>query len=199
MRKANKNSRKVDPRTLQAAGFLLLLTSLSADAQPMERVATLYRDRWQVEIGFKRLKTLGRLDELPSADPVLARTWLLAHLIAAVLTDDLANEIVGFLPSVPGTETRSATTLACLGEGKGRSCSTPFSPDLDCIHAPHSCGFAESSQKHQDAERSRHASSDHRKFARMGQSPWPCFLLTHLRHPGDHDPQPRQPFPSRIH
>ena len=119
VRKANKKSRKVDPRTLQAAGFLLLLTSLAADAQPMERVATLYRDRWQVEIGFKRLKTLGRLDELPSADPVLARTWLLAHLIAAVLTDDLANEIVGFPPSVPGTETCSAITLACLGEGKG--------------------------------------------------------------------------------
>jgi hypothetical protein len=97
-RKANKNSRKIDPRTVQAAGFLMLLTSL-ADAQSPERVTELYRDRWQVEIGFKRLKTLGRLDELPSADPVLARTWLLAHLIAAVLTDDLANEIVGFSPS----------------------------------------------------------------------------------------------------
>ena len=99
MRKANRNSRKIDPRTIQAAGFLMLLTSLTADAQSPERVTALYRDRWQVEIGFKRLKTLGRLDELPSADPVLARTWLLAHLIAAVLTDDLANEIVGFPPS----------------------------------------------------------------------------------------------------
>jgi hypothetical protein len=29
----------------------------------------------------------------------LARTWLLAHLIAAVLTDDLANDIIGFPPS----------------------------------------------------------------------------------------------------
>ncbi len=98
-RKANRNSRKIDPRTLQAAGFLMLITSLAAEAQPAERVMALYRDRWQVEIGFKRLKTLGRIDELPSADPVLARTWLLAHLIAAVLTDDLANEIAGFPPS----------------------------------------------------------------------------------------------------
>jgi hypothetical protein len=99
LRKASKNSRKIDPRTIQAAGFLMLLTSLAADAQPAERVTQLYRDRWQVEIGFKRLKTLGGLDELPSSDPVLARTWLLAHLVAAVLTDDLANEIVGFPPS----------------------------------------------------------------------------------------------------
>jgi len=99
MRKASKNSRTIDPRTLTAAGYLMLLTSLAADAVPTERVSALYSERWQVEIGFKRLKTLGRLDELPSADPVLARSWLLAHLIAAVLTDDLANEIVGFSPS----------------------------------------------------------------------------------------------------
>jgi Transposase DDE domain len=99
IRKANRNSRKIDPRTIQAAGFLTLLTSLTARAQPAAQITALYGNRWQVEIGFKRLKTLGRLDELPSADPTLARTWLLAHLIAAVLTDDLANEIVGFPPS----------------------------------------------------------------------------------------------------
>jgi hypothetical protein len=97
-RKANRNSRKVDPRTLVAAGFLMLITSLPAKTIPAEQVVERYRDRWQVEIGFKRLKTLGGLDELASADPVLARTWLLAHLIATVLTDDLANEIVGFPP-----------------------------------------------------------------------------------------------------
>lgn len=99
IRKANRDGRTIDPRTIQAAGFLMLLTSLASDAQPAERITALYGHRWQVEIGFKRLKTLGQLDELPSADPVLARTWLLAQLIAAVLTDDLANEIVGFPPS----------------------------------------------------------------------------------------------------
>jgi Transposase DDE domain len=99
IRKANRDGRTIDPRTIQAAGFLMLLTSLAADAQPAERITALYGHRWQVEIGFKRLKTLGQLDELPSADPILARTWLLAQLIAAVLTDDLANEIVGFPPS----------------------------------------------------------------------------------------------------
>jgi hypothetical protein len=119
VRKANRNSRQINPRTVQAAGFLMLLTSLAADAQPTEQVIALYRDRWQVEIGFKRLKTLGRLDELPSSDPVLARTWLLAHLIAAVLTDDLANEIVGFPPSPRRANTGTAIALARLGEGEG--------------------------------------------------------------------------------
>jgi hypothetical protein len=119
VRKANRNSRQINPRTVQAAGFLMLLTSLAEDAQPTEQVIALYRDRWQVEIGFKRLKTLGRLDELPSTDPVLARTWLLAHLIAAVLTDDLANEIVGFPPSAGRANAGTAIALARLGKGTG--------------------------------------------------------------------------------
>src|ERR1700722_13179323 len=95
----------------------MLLTSL-AKAQPAERIIDLYRHRWQVEIGIKRLKTLGGLDELPTADPVLSRTWLLAQLIAAVLTDDLANEIVGFPPSAGRAAGRAAIDVACLGEGE---------------------------------------------------------------------------------
>lgn len=118
LRKANRNSRKIDPRTLQAAGFLMLLTSLPADTQPAGRVMETYRDRWQVEIGIKRLKSLGGLDELRASDPVLARTWLLAHLIAAILTDDLAHEIGGFPPSARRTQTRAAFALAGLGGGE---------------------------------------------------------------------------------
>lgn len=102
-RKASRNSHKIDPRTLQAAGFIMLLTSLPAERVSAEAVLACYRQRWQVEIGIKRLKSLGGLDELPSADPALARTWLLAHLIAAVLTDDLAHEIAGFPPSADPT------------------------------------------------------------------------------------------------
>lgn len=98
-RKASKGGNKLDPRTTKAAGYLILLTSLARNAQPAEQVVAIYPHRWQIEIGFKRLKTLGGLDELPAADPRLARSWILAHLIAAVLTDDLANEIVGFPPS----------------------------------------------------------------------------------------------------
>jgi hypothetical protein len=97
-RKANKNGNALDPRTSQAAGYLIVLTSLERARQPAGQIVALYRNRWQVEIGFKRLKTLGGIDKLPAADPALARTWLVAHLIAAVLTDELANEIVGFSP-----------------------------------------------------------------------------------------------------
>ena len=134
IRKASRNSRKINPRTIQAAGFLMLLTSLAADAQPAERITALYGNRWQVEIGIKRLKTLGRLDELPSADPTLARTWLLAHLIAAVLTDDLANAIVGFSPSARGTRSAAAIAVARLGNCKA-NLAQRHSPQAQTAHA----------------------------------------------------------------
>nr|MBW4093071.1 transposase [Pseudomonadota bacterium] len=50
-------------------------------------VIRLYRLRWQVEIAFKRLKSLGAFAALRASDPRLARSWLLAHLIAAVLIE----------------------------------------------------------------------------------------------------------------
>jgi hypothetical protein len=96
-RKAGKAGHQLDPRTTTAAGYLMLLTSLPPTTSP-DQAVSLYRNRWQIEIGFKRLKTLGHIDALPAADPNLARTWLLAHLIAAVLADDLAQQIVGFPP-----------------------------------------------------------------------------------------------------
>ena len=97
-RRASKQGHALDPRTQDAAGYILLMTSLPAWQQPAERILSLYRNRWQIELGFKRLKTLAGLDKLPACDPKLARTWLLAHLIAAVLTDEIANEIVDFSP-----------------------------------------------------------------------------------------------------
>lgn len=97
-RRAGRNGHVLDPRTVTAAGYMMLVTSLPADRQPAERIVEMYRNRWQIELGFKRLKTLGGLDRLPAMDPALARTWLLAHLIAAVLTDETPSEIVGFPP-----------------------------------------------------------------------------------------------------
>ena len=116
-RKASKAGNRLDPRTARAAGYLILLTSLPREAQPAARVVAMYPNRWQVEIGFKRLKTLGGLGQLPAADPDLARTWILAHLIAAVLTDDLANEIIGFPPCAGETGAIPQTPVGGLAKG----------------------------------------------------------------------------------
>ena len=97
-RKASRKGQKTDPRTLQAAGFMMLLTSLSPEAATSEEVIRLYRMRWQVELAFKRLKSLGGFATLQATDPRLARTWLLAHLIAAVLIEASLGEALDSPP-----------------------------------------------------------------------------------------------------
>jgi len=91
-RKASRLGERTDPRTLKAAGFMMVLTSLSAEAASAAQVIRLYRMRWQVELAFKRLKSLGGLGQLQANDPKLARSWLLAHLIAAVLIETSLGE-----------------------------------------------------------------------------------------------------------
>lgn len=87
LRKARRKCTSTDPRTLRAAGFIMLLTSLSPIQAAAEQIVRLYRMRWQVELAFKRLKSIGGLADLPASDPRLARSWLLAHLIAAALIE----------------------------------------------------------------------------------------------------------------
>lgn len=97
-RKASRNGYKTDPRTLRAAGFMMLLTSLSTERATAADVVRLYRMRWQIELAFKRLKSLGGFAELRASDPRLARTWLLAHLIAAVLIEASLGEALDSPP-----------------------------------------------------------------------------------------------------
>ena len=93
---AKRPTGKADPRSLIAAEFMILGTSLTGI--PPEEIFSLYRLRWQIELAFKRLKSLIHIDRLPAKDPDLARTWLLAHLLAALMTDQKTKE---FLDSPP--------------------------------------------------------------------------------------------------
>jgi DDE family transposase len=96
---ARKEQRRIQPQTLKAAEFVLLVTSLEAHDFTATDILALYRRRWQVELAFKRMKSLFGLDELPAKDPDLARTWLYAKLIANLLAEDMTREILDSPPS----------------------------------------------------------------------------------------------------
>jgi hypothetical protein len=91
-----RRSGKPDRRSLVAAQFTILVTSLD---EPAKQIFDLYSQRWQIEIAFKRLKSQLHLDRLPAKDPDLARTWLLANIIAALLVEDYASQALDFPPS----------------------------------------------------------------------------------------------------
>jgi hypothetical protein len=84
---------RINPLTLASADFLILLTSLDAKDFPVHRVGALYRLRWQVELAFKRLKSLLHMDALRAKDPDLARAWLYAHLLFALLVEEAVAEL----------------------------------------------------------------------------------------------------------
>uniref|UniRef100_UPI0039A68DDF transposase n=1 Tax=Rhodospirillum sp. A1_3_36 TaxID=3391666 RepID=UPI0039A68DDF len=69
------------------------------DAVTPEQIASLYRLRWKIELAFKRLKSLLGIDELPAKDPDLARSWLSAKLLTALLIDTDTCNLSETLPS----------------------------------------------------------------------------------------------------
>ncbi len=92
LRQSQRGGHKNDPLSLRAAGHLMLITSLAPGLASPDQLGALYRLRWQIELAFKRLKSLLRIDRLPAKDKDLARTWIFAHLIAALLVEDLSPE-----------------------------------------------------------------------------------------------------------
>ena len=82
----------------RAAGYVLVLTSTQAGAFSPHEILELYRCRWQIEMTFKRLKSLIALDTLPAKDPQLARTFLYSKLLAALLVEDLMWKYLAFSP-----------------------------------------------------------------------------------------------------
>jgi len=96
-RAARKHQDKTDPRSLTAAGFAVLATSLPADIPACE-ICAVYRMRWQIELAFKRLKSLLHIDGLPTRTEAGSKCWLYAQLIAILLTEDLCQDFLAFSP-----------------------------------------------------------------------------------------------------
>ena len=98
LRERSKKGRNVDPGTLETAGYTFLLTSLPASALSATDGLELYRFRWQIELAFKRLKSVLALDELSAKGEELGRCILYGKLLAALLVEDLTEKFLDFSP-----------------------------------------------------------------------------------------------------
>jgi hypothetical protein len=83
--------RAIGGRTLEGEPRWLL-TDLTEDELPRHEVRELYRKRWQVELYFKRLKSLLDTDQLPTRDGPTARPWIWAKLLLASLAVLIGHE-----------------------------------------------------------------------------------------------------------
>lgn len=97
-RTASRKGKTLDPRSLVAAEFMMLATSLPRSGYSAPAILAAYRLRWQIELAFKRLKSLLHVDRLPTRTARGSQSWLYAHLILALLCDDLSQDVLESSP-----------------------------------------------------------------------------------------------------
>ena len=68
---------------------MIVFTTLSETQLSAQEVLEWYRLRWQIELIFKRLKTLLRLGHLPKYDEQSSKAWLYGKLLVALLAEKL--------------------------------------------------------------------------------------------------------------
>lgn len=68
-----------------------ILTTLTEEQASAVQVLRLYRIRWQIELLFKRLKSLLGLKKLPTGKGPTAKSWLLARFLAAAIIQKMVR------------------------------------------------------------------------------------------------------------
>lgn len=95
---ASKKGKKLKPETLEFAEYIFVLTTLPQDVLSAAEVLALYRARWQIELCFKRVKSLLRLGHLPKRSDESARAWIQGKLLTVMLIEKLIDEAKFFSP-----------------------------------------------------------------------------------------------------
>jgi IS4 transposase len=65
---------------------------------PATRLLEYYRLRWQIELGFKRLKSVLGIGHLPKKDPASCRAWLHGKLLISLLIERMLEVANRFPP-----------------------------------------------------------------------------------------------------
>jgi hypothetical protein len=97
LRVNRKKGRKTKPETLEAAQCICVFTTLDQSI-PAEIILMIYRIRWQIELAFKRLKSLLGTGHLHNKHPDSAKAWLYGKLLTACLLEALAAAATHFFP-----------------------------------------------------------------------------------------------------
>ena len=88
-REASKRQSELQPATIEFAKYIILFTTLPRAEFSTNEVLEWYRFRWQIELVFKRLKSLTAFGHLPKYDEASARAWLYGKLFVGLLTEKL--------------------------------------------------------------------------------------------------------------
>src|ERR1700683_1416147 len=79
------------PEARELACYVMVLTTLGPQQASSRQVMECYRLRWQIELTFKRLKSIVQMGHVPKQDDASSRAWLYGKLFVALLTEKLAR------------------------------------------------------------------------------------------------------------
>jgi hypothetical protein len=86
-----QSGKSVSKETRFYAEYVLVFTTLAAESASANQVLDAYRLRWQIELTFKRLKSIAQIGHVPKHDEKSSRAWLYGKLLVALLSQKLAR------------------------------------------------------------------------------------------------------------
>lgn len=98
LRTAKHDKVQLKPATLESAKYIFVFTTAGSAELSGWQALEMYRGRWQVELVFKRLKSILGLGHLHKVDPDSAKAWLQGKLLTALLIEALIGCGESFFP-----------------------------------------------------------------------------------------------------
>jgi hypothetical protein len=108
-RSAQKSGQTTRPETFEYAKYVIVFTTFPRESFSDFEVLEWYRSRWQVELVFKRFKSIAHLGHLPKRNDESSKAWLYGKLFAALLTDKLITHASSVSPWGYVLEERAAS------------------------------------------------------------------------------------------
>jgi hypothetical protein len=96
--KASRQQRRLRVETIEYAEYVIVFTSVNRHRFKSKDVMLLYRARWQIELLFKRLKSIIGLGHLPKRNEQSCMAWLTGKLFVALLVERIYHEAEFFSP-----------------------------------------------------------------------------------------------------
>jgi hypothetical protein len=90
-KEAQKKGRTTKSETFEYAKYIVVFSNYPQDIFSEIEILDCYRIRWQVELIFKRFKSIAQLGHLPKHSDDSSKAWLYGKLLVALLTMKLIN------------------------------------------------------------------------------------------------------------
>jgi len=126
-----------DEQDLSLAEYVAVVTTAPSSKLTESQVLELYRARWQIELDFKRDKTIGELDQLPTELPQTIQSWLYAKVLLDLIARRFVSQSVAIPPCGLAEAILPLTSRAAVVRPRRRALVRHATRLASAAHGPH--------------------------------------------------------------